>query len=431
MNNNNHDYFVESLSEESFDYLYDEQKKNADELTKASVLLVKYEKMLKMYYPIEKLYDDLRKKISRLVRLADAYADAIKMKTFPVPTEIKYVYANDVTTETPLEIFFEGDESEEEEQEFDRDTFCDPLESYDAPVQLSRSEIRQMFKSELHRVPFMPTCELLGGNKKKKQPNKRVKRVPRKKLQLNGIPRNLTGNDIMPPYKIVTLKYYDPLMQVAAPTQSFVVKTLRINALFDPDPAVLTSGVAGFNELMLFYEFFKVMKTTVSWEPANNETFQVMVGYIFSNVNLNTLILTRQDAIDALENGITTRAVTLQNRNGGPSAQKITRTIHPKFLLGDPQLYNGDVNYTGTSVSDPPDQLFVNLIVVSPTNLTLLLNGTVGKLEMRFQARLFGRRYLNDALRNRRKLDDYSIEELSEAIKVASIKGMEVHENRR
>jgi len=50
-----------------------------------------------------------------------------------------------------------------------------------------------------------------------------------------------------------------------------------------------------------------------------------------------------------------------------------------------------------------------------------LLNGTVGKLEMRFQARLFGRRYLNDALRDKKKLSEYSMKELRDAMLAASI----------
>lgn len=300
-----------------------------------------------------------------------------------------------------------------------RDYFLE-LEGYDIDCCLE-DEIFVKPASELH--PFETECGLVGGARKKKFNNNkgpfrgRARPVNRRTPNdRTGIPRNLRGADIMPPMKKVTLNYLDPLMQISAPTQSFVVKTLRINALFDPDPAILTSGVAGFNELMLFYEFFRVDKVNVCWIPSNNESFAVVVGYIFSNVNLSTLILTRQDAIDALENGITTKAKTLQNRTGGSSVCTLNRFIRPKYLLGNPSLYDGDVSYTGTANTDPADQLFVNLIVVSPANLTLLLNGTVGSLEMRFKATLFGRRYLNDALLDQHLLDRYSADQLTKAI---------------
>jgi len=276
--------------------------------------------------------------------------------------------------------------------------------------------------SELH--PFPLQCRLKGGGREKGQnnvPRRTRRRRPaqqRKPANTNGIPRNLRRNDIMPPAKKVTLNFFDPLMQISAPTQSFVIKSIRINDLFDPDPAVLTSGFAGFANLMTFYEFYRVDKAEVSWRPANNEAFQIAVGYVFSQINLNAGILTRQDAIDALENGISTGSQTLQNRNGGRSEAKLNRFIKCKSLLGNPQLYEGDISYTGTVSSSPPDQLWVNLIVISPTNLTLLLNGTVGVFELRCHSTLFGRVILNDPLLARKKktVDDLSVEELRDAL---------------
>lgn len=361
--------------------------------------------------------DDSCNPYARTLLLLQNEIDVIKhvlnMKRVEPEVIVKPVHISDVTEEAPLEIILDDNSSELEEDESSEEE-----ESY---FQVNAS-CHQSYKSELHSVPYMQTCQLLGGARKKKVIVNRRRRFPRRRPDQSRIQRGLVPNDIMPPFKNVTLKYIDPLMQIAAPTQPFVVKTMRVNCLFDPDPLILTSGVAGFNELMLFYEFFRVNRVSVSWEPANNEAFQISVGFVFSNVNLSTLILTRQDALDALENGLTTRTFTLQNRNGGPSSKSMTKAINCSKILGNVKLYEGDVNYTGTSNTDPADQLFVNLIVASPTNTTLLLNGTVGKLELRFHALLFARRYLNDAFKKRKNLKDYSVDELREALKEASLK---------
>lgn len=284
-------------------------------------------------------------------------------------------------------------------------------------------ELNFPLSTELHQVAHMAQGLMLGGNRgkgknrPKKQFSKRGK--PKRKL-VSGLPKNLKPNDIMRPSFRTALNYFDPVMQVAAPTQSFVVRSIRINDYYDPDPAALTTGYAGFADLMSFYEFFRVDHTQVIWEPSNNEAFQVAVGYVFSQTNLSTTLTTRQLAIDALENGISSKPYSLQQRNGGKSDCSIVRSLNCKALLGDPSLYNGDVSYTGTAVASPADQLWVNLIVISPTNLTLLLNGIVGALTLRSRGLLFGRITLDDPKYAEHRLRPFTSEQLTTALKLAS-----------
>lgn len=279
--------------------------------------------------------------------------------------------------------------------------------------------------SELHYEG--PHEGLLGGMPPRKNNRKFNTRVKGKRIVRrpnNGIPANLRGNDIMPPHKKVILNYLDPIVALATPGQSFLVKSLRVNGPFDPDPTVLSSGISGFVQLMLFYNFYRVDKINVQWNPSNNEAFALMVGMIFSQVELNPLILTRQEAIDALENGITTKAFTLQNRQGGQSVHNFNRTLALKNLLGNPALYDGDVAYTGTANSNPADLLFVNFIVIAPTNTTFLVNGVVGSIELRFFTHLFGRTTLDDNLllnRLEKKLDSFSEKQLRDAMVRVSI----------
>lgn len=282
--------------------------------------------------------------------------------------------------------------------------------------------------SELHKVPYMQTCQLLGGNRNKIMSTRRkVKTVkprrPRKKRNPNQIPKNLRGSDINPPKLHRIFDYVDPNPTVSAPTASFRIRSFRINTLWDPDPAVLSTGISGFQKWMQFYEFYRVNRVNLLWAPANNETFPLMVGFTLSNRAQDTFIITRQEAIDALENGFTTKVHILQNRNGGPSTCRLEREIQLSALFGDNNLYYGDLNYVGVGLSDPVDQIFINLIVISPLNTTFLLNGTVGVIEFRLFAKLFTTITLNDTAVKKARLKntekEESVQELKEKLKKA------------
>jgi len=295
----------------------------------------------------------------------------------------------------------------DDEEEFPNSLYTYPIEAEYAKIVAEQDNN----VSELH--PFKQDCYLLGGNNNNKNKRRNNSQQVKKKQpkRESGIPKSLRPNDIMPPSYNSRMNFLDPNMQIAAPTFSYAVKSLRINSVYDPDPDILSTGVAGFNFLMLKYEFFRVDHCTVDWRPSNNEQFALIVGMVFSQVELEGTISSRQEAIDALENGISTKPITLVNRTGGPSEKVIQHGIHPKFLLGNPKLYEGDENYTGTQTSDPPDKLWVNLIVVSPANTVLLLNGVVGACELHFKIKFFGSKVLDDVVSLKQMLSKLTREE--------------------
>jgi len=236
----------------------------------------------------------------------------------------------------------------------------------------------------------------MNNNKKKSVIRPKTRRPKRKPRQF-GIPRNLQPAEIMPPFKNVQLSFIDPDFQIAAAT-TYLVKSFRVNDPYDPDPRPLTTGYTGFEQLMVFYEFYRANSVRVEWNPANQELFPIMVGLKFSQIQLDSVILTRQAAIDTMENGIATQLYTLQRNAGGPAAKRIVRSLQLKNLLGNPQLYEGSPDYTGTATTSPTDQLWVNLIVIAPTSITTLSNGVIGSLELQLRLRLFGTKTLDDTL---------------------------------
>jgi len=258
-----------------------------------------------------------------------------------------------------------------------------------------------------------------NNNRRKKSGNTRKNNNNNKgKNQNYGVERSLRPQDIMPPFKDVVINYVDPEGLKQAAGIAFKVWSLRINGLYDVDPLLLSTGVAGFNQLMKFYEFYRVNRVTVNWNVANRDANQSFVGFCFSQTDLSGVITTRLQAADALENGLGTKAHVLQQVSGGPSAITLQHTISLKNLLGDPSLYNGDSNYIGTASSNPSDLLWVNFIVYTMDPGLYLANGVGQVSNIRFGTRMFGRTYLNDASSFLGARDELSIEKEKKLAKI-------------
>ncbi len=263
----------------------------------------------------------------------------------------------------------------------------------------------QIEKRETH--PFSTQVGLCGGGRKKRKPRKRGKkgqnRVQRKGTdQVGGRHASLINSMLKGDYqsglqttpsKMVTLEFVDPggTYQGATP---FFVKHFKINDLYDPDPAILTTSYAGFAEWMRFYDFFRVEGIKCKWSVANNEaTVALRVALVCTTSQLNPL--TYQEAIDCVEGRFSSSFRELQRASGGISSTTFDFIIKPETILGDPIYYTDD-NWYGTDSSSPLGALWCNLIVVSVGSGTNLTNGVTSTFSLRAVAKLWGVKSLFD-----------------------------------
>ena len=65
------------------------------------------------------------------------------------------------------------------------------------------------------------------------------------------------------------------------PGNNFLVYSLRINDLYDPDPLVLSGSISGFKEMMQFYQYYRVKFFSAAIQLFNNEAFPLMYGAVF------------------------------------------------------------------------------------------------------------------------------------------------------
>lgn len=199
----------------------------------------------------------------------------------------------------------------------------------------------------------------------------------------------LRPQDIMPPRLQRTLNYIDSAYVRNNPGNNFLVYSFRINDLYDPDPLILSGSVSGFKEIMQFYSYYRVLKTSVSFKIYNNENFAIIYGAIFSQQNLTGTLTTRDDAINALENDFSTRARLLSGK-GGMDHEDINFEIQPWLLLGDKKQYDAEQSYAGLGLATPSIPLWLNFIVASPTGAALA-NGYTNSTTISMHSEFFGR----------------------------------------
>jgi len=165
---------------------------------------------------------------------------------------------------------------------------------------------------------------------------------------------------------------------------------MRINDLYDPDPAILSGSVSNFKEMMQFYSYYKVHALDITWTIINLETFPLSCGIAFTQTNLTGTISSLADAQNALENDFVTNVRTISGKGGlDKTTFNITKfDIHK--LLGDSAQYEGDVQYSGLGLATPSIPFWANFIVWAPTN-QVLSNGYANSTKLQFYTHFYGR----------------------------------------
>lgn len=217
-------------------------------------------------------------------------------------------------------------------------------------------------------------------SKPKTKPQRTTKRPRRRQRASNTL--------IMPPKLIRSLRYIDNAYTRNAPGNSFLVYSFRINDLYDPDPLILSGSISGFKEIMQFYQYYRVLHVRCQATIANQESFPLMYGMVFTQSNLTGVIATRDDAMNALEAPFSSRARILSAK-GGVDRATLSQSIPCARILGLTRQYMSESNYAGIGLASPTTPLWLNFIVASATGAALT-NGYCTTTTIHFQSEFFG-----------------------------------------
>jgi hypothetical protein len=229
----------------------------------------------------------------------------------------------------------------------------------------------------------------------RKKVNKTTKKIRRQNA--NNLSKassdNLYRQAIMPLAIERKLNYVDSTTARNNPGGNFLITGIRINDLYDPDPAILTGSISGFKEILQFYKNFRADYCHIDVTISNQENFPLLWGLYFTQENILGSIPTAAAALNVLENGYTTGARQLSAKGG---MDRDTQDIKIRLydLVGNKELYEGSPSYTGTVSTSPAISLWCFLIVVSGTGASLN-NGFVFNSKYCYTTKFFNRITLN------------------------------------
>lgn len=205
------------------------------------------------------------------------------------------------------------------------------------------------------------------NNNVPKRMRKRPKRSNNRQIQQTSVVSNqfrVKNSAIVPARKVVTLVYNDATLtrnNVGAPYLNFF---MRLNSAYDPDPALLSGGISGFSEWAKFYGQYRVLSTHITWNVSNNETFPVSVGFLATPYPI--VIGSVAQAIDALENGVSSGPVLLSAKSGQDNVS-LTRNINLPRVWGDPRNYLFDDGFAASVTTNPALIIEGSFIAYAPS----------------------------------------------------------------
>jgi hypothetical protein len=215
---------------------------------------------------------------------------------------------------------------------------------------------------------------------------KRGKKNPSNGLKASS---SLHVGTIMPPRIRRNLSYIDSTYNRTNAGANYLVYSFRVNDLFDPDPLILSGSVSGFKEIMQFYQYYRVIVSSLELKITNNETFSLLWGIFYSTNNYVGSLPNRDAAINTLENGFTSGSKVLAAK-GGMDRDSMTCSIPVGEILGNQVTYLAEAGYAGIGLASPSLPLYLHLIVASP-GVTNLSNGVTTFLKIGFNTEFYGK----------------------------------------
>lgn len=201
-------------------------------------------------------------------------------------------------------------------------------------------------------------------------------------------------NRVQSESKCVKMRFQSDLLSLNSSGNFFATKSFLANGLYDPDPALLTSSVAGFAEWMRLYNYAQVITNRTTVVLTNNETFPIKACLLYTLDDPSTSLGSVQNCIDAGENAMATKWVQLAPVSG-QNRSRLTLTVNiPKTLGHEMHYYSMEWFYNYPS-SNPAQPQYMTVLIASSTALT---GAGIGlSFTMDYSVKLFYRRLVLDS----------------------------------
>lgn len=201
------------------------------------------------------------------------------------------------------------------------------------------------------------------------------------------IPKNLHSNTPFPEYQERNLSFqWSGILQGAVP---FIVQEFVLNSA-TPDAS---NFLAGFNEMIALYNFYKVISVKFYYRVAANEvTFPVKFGMIIRDVQPSPAITTYTIATDALEVGPSTKVDMIGQASGMSIFESPEYKIDCGSVIGNRLEYLSGPEYSGIGTANPSQVAWIAFILQSWRSATNLTNGAIVEIFMTSRVQFFSKK---------------------------------------
>jgi hypothetical protein len=184
----------------------------------------------------------------------------------------------------------------------------------------------------------------------------------------------------------VMFTYQDFITTRFASAASFSAFVLRLNGLYDPDPLLLTGGIAGIIEWGGLYRQNLPEFCDLIWSVVNNNNSAVVVVFVPSLTNLSASLSSGQVIANLAENKWS-RRVVLSAQGGQDRATIRVRIPFAQFVGNRTQFLSGTYSgFLGSAPSNPTTIIYGTFGCYGPNALT---NGVTSCLTLKIGTKLY------------------------------------------
>lgn len=191
---------------------------------------------------------------------------------------------------------------------------------------------------------------------------------PQQQAAIVKVPRNFLRANF-PERMCVTMKYI-PATNLNNAALTAASRQFQVNGLFDMDPALASTAIAGFVEWMAIYQRYRVRSVKMTADFINLDTSPVVVGLGFDQ---QFFAANAKNVLAYLQNANQTSRL-ISAIGGNPVRLEIERDL--QHLLGDASLLSED-QYAGTSAANPALPLYGSISAMAGGTGVALVNGVI------------------------------------------------------
>lgn len=207
-------------------------------------------------------------------------------------------------------------------------------------------------------------------------------------------PKYMNPAKIHQPDTVRKFTYRSDLTILSAGT-TFLVKSFLVNSMFDPDPAILTTGYTGWQWWNIALDEYLVQISRAQWNVINLDATAISCFITYSFDRQDTTLTSWQQVRDAEENPFSTAVKTIRAKDQFGSKAVLRSKIVMQDLTKR-SAYQSSELYSGTTGASPPFPIYVNFCAYATDGSTNLSTGLLNDISLTPTVELYSIKTMSD-----------------------------------